>query len=137
MTHLHIKSHQKICDKAIENIALSGDFRTRIINGKRHISATEISIIFDLSPASLRGLLDEFALQSGQGDTVFITGVERWADATAFYSLTSSYPDAFAEPMAQAVLLALGFFTNCRHLQPCGTAPMDCELVVCQCVAEQ
>lgn len=136
MPYLVDETHQKIDDKAIKNNALSVDFKTFVINGKRHISHHEIARIFDLNPAVVAGLLDDFQWEDGQGDTVYFCNRTFWADHHAFYALAASLD--LGEALMQAVLMALGHFRQrCPHLPEGGVAPLDCELVVCQCCAEQ
>jgi len=105
-----LNSHQKNRDKAIKINALSGNFFTKIINGRGHISHFEIARQFGLHPIAVCNALDDFATQDGQHDTVHREGFLRWADDTAFYALVSDLN--LPEYLSQAVLASLGHFRD-------------------------
>lgn len=105
MTHKQQTSNQISFHKAIKINALSGDFYTKIINGKNHISHFEIARRFNLNPINVRDILDDFAMQAGQSDTVYSEGFLRWADAVAFSALVIEL--RVHEELTNAVLMSL------------------------------
>ncbi|OQX16180.1 MAG: hypothetical protein BWK73_04770 [Thiothrix lacustris] len=87
------------------------DFVTRIINGRKHIAATEASRISSLPLQSVNAALAAFRSQDGQADTVYVDeSGAMYADDIAFYSLCCQMPAFFSESVMMTVLTALDHY---------------------------
>lgn len=88
---------------------------TRMINGRQHVSLQEIERIHDFYPLTMRGLeaaLAEFRRADGQQDTVFLDENQVWLTDIAYYAMCSRYPKSFPDITVQAVLAALGHYSD-------------------------
>jgi hypothetical protein len=138
MPHLAKKTHTDFLCKNHEINEIAQE-NIRVIDARPHVTLRWISARFKITHALLLTVLSDVEEET----PVYTDGHDHWIDDVAWVEICN-HPflfTTFNEAARLAVLQLLGHYQkggdNCRHLPVNGRAPLDCELVVCQCAAEK